>query len=251
MDVDPYPQEEAQKIGTFIDQAYLNPDVICPSSDILTHNGADLDLELDVALKRKCQTQNNNLDNNNENSNDQNQNNNMQVDQPSQNECDDEGEWNEISLTDEEIDKIQQQQPEMPNKNQLSKAKHWLEYLEDPINPWESKYRCKICHGYSKLYHVFDYLIPEVGQPNGILKSTKQENTYYIKTHEKTSNVHQKLLEMRKKHKKLELVETEISGLITDRFTDEYSYAVTNRHIRLVMSSAKMGLSFRSYPLMV
>ena len=103
---------------------------------------------------------------------------------------------------------------------------------------------------FSKLYHVQEYMMPDIGNENGILKNTKQENVYQITSHEKTSRVHQKLLQMRKNHKKIELLENDISGLMNDKFTDQYSYAVTNRHVRLVMAMAKLGLSFNSYKTM-
>ena len=190
------------------------------------------------------------MDNNNQNLNDPNGNQNIDIDSPSENVCD-QGEWDEISLSQDDIDKIVDTQPRMmPNREQLSKAKHWMEYLEDKVNPWNSRYRCKICHGYSQHYHVQEFMMPELGKPTGVLKNTRQENLYLIASHEKNSKVHQKLLQMRKNHKKIEL-ENEISGLIVDKSTDQYSYAVTNRHIRLVMASARMGLSFNAYPTMV
>ena len=89
------------------------------------------------------------MDNNNENMNDPNGNQNIDNDVSSQTPCEDDGEWNEISLSQEDIDKIVDTQPrKMPNREQLSKASHWMEYLEDTVNPWNSRYRCKICHGY-------------------------------------------------------------------------------------------------------
>ena len=250
MDVDLYPPSVAEETGHLIEQATLNPDAICLPSDVLSHDNAEVELELETALKKKCQIQlnSNNIDNNNEDMIDPNDN--MNVDAPSQNVCDDKGEWNDISLSDEDIEKIVDTQPRiMPNRQQLLKARHWMEYLEDKLVPWNSRYRCKICHGYSQFYHVQDYMMPELGKPNGVLKNTKAENVYQIARHEKSSKVHQKLLQMRKEEKKFQL-ENEISGLITDKFTDQFSYAVTNRHIRLVMASAIMGLSFNMYPTM-
>ena len=221
-------------LGREIDQTYHNPPQECPPSDIIPEDSANLDLELETALKKKCEIQNSD--------NDQNQN---------EIECQDKGEWNEISLSPEDITKIKTTQSgTMPNDYQLSKAKHWLEYLEDTTNPEKSRYRCKICNKYHRKYHVKEHLLPELAKDEGVLKDTKQANTYIIAHHERKSNVHQYLLHQRKLAKKQEL-ENQISGMIKDKINDQDNFAVTNRHMRIVLASAKMCLSFNAHPILV
>ena len=77
-----------------------------------------------------------------------------------QNPCD-EGIWNQVSLSDEQIQKIENTQSSiMPNRDQLLKANRWLVFMEDYTNPIESRYKCKICSNYalvSKFRCLFQY----------------------------------------------------------------------------------------------
>ena len=87
-----------------------------------------------------------------------------------------------------------------------------------------------------------------MASPSGILKKNRKLNTYEIASHEQRSKVHIYLLHELKKTKILEL-EQETSDLIDQR--DKPGYTVTNRHIRLLITAIKMGVTLAQYPNMV
>ena len=153
---------------------------------------------------------------------------------PNENVCEDKGEWNAISLSDADIDKIEHSQGSiMPNRYQLSKVRNWFEYIEDYETPANSRFRCKICHKYSEIFYVAKHQRPNLASPVGVLKSTIEENTKIIQDHPTRSKTHIKLLHLIKEQKKC-AIEDEISNLLTDKHNaDQFSYAVTNRHMRL------------------
>ena len=65
------------------------------------------------------------------------------------------------------------------------------------------------------------------------------------------SKVHQYLLLQLKKDRKEE-IKSELPNVITDKYSDDgHPYAVTNRHMRLIMAAAKMCLSFETHSVLV
>ena len=98
-------------------------------------DSANLDLELDVAFKTKEQVQNTRLNNIDDSGLDNDQN------MDSIDTRTNDGIWNQVSLTQEQINKIIALQPNMPNEYQLQKSKYFLEYLEDFSDPTDSRYR--------------------------------------------------------------------------------------------------------------
>ena len=139
----------------------------------------------------------------------------------------------------------------MPAEFILRKNNKWLELLETYQSPHPFRYRCKICSKWSDHYHVENQVRPELASPAGIFLDTKAENKARIVNHQ-NSKVHQYLLLQLKKDRKEEIESEFQNAPSNDKVSDEgHSYAVTNRHMRLIMAAAKMCLSFETHSTLV
>ena len=215
----PQDVEDEEALGEAIEDGIVNPDEHCPPEDEIPSDAATLDIDVAVATEKRAQFhhQYGNRDPNA-----------MDIDDS------DDAVWNQVSLSDKQIQKIVggHLHTIMPNENQLKKANKWLEFLADEHHGWNSRYRCRICHTYSKTYNIPQQKLPELAYSAGVMKKSKRQNTIIIKQHEERSRSHQKLLLQLKKDMSKKIVDG-----MSDIIPDKIGYEATNNHMRLGMIS--------------
>ena len=153
-------EDYAQTLGQAIEESVSNPDENCPPEDVIPSDAAVLDIEVAVATEKKDQMYNQYHGDRN-------------LDDMETNDLD--AVWNEVSLSDTDIQKMLNGPLHtlMPTEYQLKKANKWMEFLEDQHHGWNSRYRCRICHTYAKVYHAKEKKMPEVAYSAGVINYKK------------------------------------------------------------------------------
>ena len=194
--------EEKHDIGEYIAEAYINPNPICQDEDIAPSDQGELDLRLELGLNEKKEFLND------DEFNDQ--------------------DWNKNRMKPEDLVLMRKHQWYLLPVDYIASHAMYLEYLFNPDDPISSTIRCPVCHQNHGRFFLKPHLMSAFANEKGTLKNTLFDNLAAIKKH-KYSASHQ-VCEHELKMEKDFFMQQELGKFVNENYT----YVVTNRHMRMV-----------------